>query len=191
MTASRGTSTGSQLVIHRARVILSLVQHDGSYCQSIRDANHVSFAHHVSQETLILAKDQNVIHRHESLLEISHTEPLQYLIPRTYFWLKSRSSPRTISIGLSFFYVLHRERLTHLRFTIFKTVMSLSTSDMSMTYGTKNMIVFPLTFLWTQDLSKFLLLGNRHAYKAAENKNFKTYKAISFPIDPLYGSVLV
>ena len=85
MTASRGTSTGSQLVIHRANVILSLVQHDGSYCQSIRDANHVSFAHHVSQETLILAKDQNVIHRHESLLEISHTELFQYLIQELYF----------------------------------------------------------------------------------------------------------
>ena len=85
MTASRGTSTGSQLVIHRARVILSLVQHDGSFCQSIRDANHVSFAHHVSQETLILAKNQNLIHRHESLLEISHTELLQYLIQERTF----------------------------------------------------------------------------------------------------------
>ena len=85
MTASRGTSTGSQLVIHRANVILSLVQHDGSYCQNIRDATHVSFAHHVSQEILILAKDQNLIHRHESLLEISHTELLQYLIQELYF----------------------------------------------------------------------------------------------------------
>ena len=54
-------------------------------CQSIRDATHVSFAHHVSQETLILAKDQYLIHRHESLLEISHTELLQYLIQEMYF----------------------------------------------------------------------------------------------------------
>ena len=73
------------------------MHHDGSFCQSIRDATHVSFAHHVSQETLILAKDQNLIHQHESLLEISHTELLQYLI-QEYTLTQFKKSPRSITI---------------------------------------------------------------------------------------------
>ena len=146
MIAFQWASTGSQLIIYRANNILSLVQHDGSYCQSTWDATHVSLLVTCFRKHWFCKGQIPLIHQHESLLEVSHTELFSILFKNVLSWLNSKKLLWELS-HRSQLLILHWKWLNYLRFSIPEIVMHLSTSYMCMTHSTMIAIVLPLTLL--------------------------------------------
>ena len=146
MIAFQWTSTGPQPIIYRANSLLSLVQHDGSYCQSTWDATHVSL--------LIMCFRKHWFLQKTNPLDSSPWIPswslsywtLQYLIQECTSWLNSKKLLWELS-HRSQLLILHWKRLIFLRFSISGIVIQLSTSYMCTTHSTMIAIVLPLTFL--------------------------------------------
>ena len=146
MIAFQWTSAGPQLIIYRANDILSLVQHDGSYCQSIWDATHVSLLITCFRKHWFLQKTNPLwfINMNPFLKSLILNSSVSY--SRMYFLTQFKKLLWELS-HRSQLLILHWKWLNYLRFIIFKTVMQLPTSHMCMTYSTMIAIVLPLTFL--------------------------------------------